>query len=577
MEESDHERQAKPSNCTQADLPQIGRLCILIPVGRKNLHDTNAHRDDPQAAASQALAKLLVRSNRWISEDEQELDLLVTILMYQDAYRKCTRHVERTLETELGGYLVGESFYDERTRKHYIIIEDILEAEHAKAGPTHFTFTHDSQVVLLGRLADEFPGKKCVGWYHSHPGLGVFLSSQDVFIHRYFFREPYQVALVIEPKSDNGGFFGWQQHGYGFPEGEHVEQYVGFYELLPGDQMESVVTWSNLQCQQPKAEVVEHKALETHYPISKELSEFQQQVAKLERDKDDLVRKLILQRATTILALFFLATLTFFLMRSGVTFQAILDRPTGTVIAKDQGTPQPVLSNTAAPTETPLPIDTSGADDSPEPTDMPGPTDTVVLEPTITPKPIDTASPEPTVTPRPTHTASPEPTVTHRPTHTASPEPTGTPKPTDVPRPKPTATSRSTSIPTPKPTPIGGLILVSEPVVLQDGQQLSPPYEVDSNRLLVFSFKVRNPGSQAVIVKNFGIGEYGKAGKFQSPDIATPYRIEPGEHEFQIPMSFDEPGEYEMFVQVRETEVREWLRLTLPSGEIPAGIRVYVR
>jgi hypothetical protein len=31
-----------------------------------------------------------------------------------------------------------------------------------------------------------------------------------LFIHRNFFREPWQVALVIDPRQDAAGFFVWQ-------------------------------------------------------------------------------------------------------------------------------------------------------------------------------------------------------------------------------------------------------------------------------------------------------------------------------------------------------------------------------
>jgi len=36
----------------------------------------------------------------------------------------------------------------------------------------------------------QFADKKIVGWYHSHPGFGIFLSEYDLFIHRNFFTAP---------------------------------------------------------------------------------------------------------------------------------------------------------------------------------------------------------------------------------------------------------------------------------------------------------------------------------------------------------------------------------------------------
>ena len=43
-----------------------------------------------------------------------------------------------------------------------------------------------------------------VGWWHSHPGYGLFLSNTDIETHIYSFQlhNKYSVALVIEPTED---------------------------------------------------------------------------------------------------------------------------------------------------------------------------------------------------------------------------------------------------------------------------------------------------------------------------------------------------------------------------------------
>jgi hypothetical protein len=48
-----------------------------------------------------------------------------------------------------------------------------------------------------------------VGWYHTHPGWGVFLSGPDSFICRNFFNRPLDLALVIDPCRQDRGFFQW--------------------------------------------------------------------------------------------------------------------------------------------------------------------------------------------------------------------------------------------------------------------------------------------------------------------------------------------------------------------------------
>lgn len=38
-----------------------------------------------------------------------------------------------------------------------------------------------------------------VGWMHSHPSYGCFLSTTDVKTQRTYFAEPFNVALVVDP------------------------------------------------------------------------------------------------------------------------------------------------------------------------------------------------------------------------------------------------------------------------------------------------------------------------------------------------------------------------------------------
>jgi hypothetical protein len=51
-----------------------------------------------------------------------------------------------------------------------------------------------------------------VGWYHSHPSFGIFLSEHDLFIHRNFFSGPAQIAVVVDPINCTEGVFAWR-HG----------------------------------------------------------------------------------------------------------------------------------------------------------------------------------------------------------------------------------------------------------------------------------------------------------------------------------------------------------------------------
>lgn len=180
-------------------------------------------------------------SLEWLSPFENHVAGHVCIFFAQSAYRKCVEHTASGLGREVGGMLIGEVRVDPTDTRPHIVIQDILPALHTNSGQTHVTFTQDTLVQLNTELEDRFPGKHIVGWYHTHPKLGVFLSNYDTWLHENFFNEPTQVALVVDPDTMRGGFFCWQGNRRLDPV-----HYVGFYEWADVSD-ESIVEWGNLE------------------------------------------------------------------------------------------------------------------------------------------------------------------------------------------------------------------------------------------------------------------------------------------------------------------------------------------
>ena len=63
---------------------------------------------------------------------------------------------------------------------------------------------------MTRQVEQRFPGAQVVGWHHTHPGLGLFLSEYDQFIHRNFFAGPWQVAMVVRPRQREFVFYQWR-------------------------------------------------------------------------------------------------------------------------------------------------------------------------------------------------------------------------------------------------------------------------------------------------------------------------------------------------------------------------------
>ena len=56
---------------------------------------------------------------------------------------------------------------------------------------------------------------RIVGWYHSHPGYGLFLSHTDIETHMRFYQfSSYAVSLVADPTSGEFGIWIYE-NGYG--------------------------------------------------------------------------------------------------------------------------------------------------------------------------------------------------------------------------------------------------------------------------------------------------------------------------------------------------------------------------
>src|SRR5216683_3612222 len=120
-----------------------------------------------------------------------------------EVLRQIRQHARSNSKTEVCGVLIGEE-----TGNGMNITARIPGLNAAQAG-TYVTFTQDTWEHIYKIKDKEFPDERIVGWYHSHPGFGVFLSDHDTFIHKNFFSSALQVAWVYDPHSDEEGCFGW--------------------------------------------------------------------------------------------------------------------------------------------------------------------------------------------------------------------------------------------------------------------------------------------------------------------------------------------------------------------------------
>lgn len=106
---------------------------------------------------------------------------------------------------EIGGILLGKH----EDGRVLILDYASLDCEHA-LGPSFTLSPHDHERLAALLAATSSHSLKPVGWYHSHTRSEVFLSAADIDVHKRYFPEPWQVALVLKPHTfqpARAGFF----------------------------------------------------------------------------------------------------------------------------------------------------------------------------------------------------------------------------------------------------------------------------------------------------------------------------------------------------------------------------------
>ncbi len=135
------------------------------------------------------------------------------------------RHALRDTSVELGGVLLGKECLDDRSGRPFVWVTEALEARHYENTQASFTYTHDAWEDINRERDRLHPDLDIVGWYHTHPDFGIFLSGHDQFLHRNFFPQPLQVAYVVDPIRRTRGFFQWR--------GETLTGLGGFHLAAP--------------------------------------------------------------------------------------------------------------------------------------------------------------------------------------------------------------------------------------------------------------------------------------------------------------------------------------------------------
>lgn len=157
------------------------------------------------------------------------------IYIHQKVYAQIHKFSLNKTENEHGGILVGRVLNE--MGKENTIIEGFIEAKYNAATPTTLTFTHETWDYFHTEMDRKYKDKKIVGWIHTHPNFGIFLSENDRFIQKNFFADINQVAYVVDPIQNDEGFFFWVNG--------NLERCPGFFLFDKNGVKIKQKTWTN--------------------------------------------------------------------------------------------------------------------------------------------------------------------------------------------------------------------------------------------------------------------------------------------------------------------------------------------
>lgn len=166
------------------------------------------------------------------------------IYISQPTYKEIHKFTQNKTTNESGGMLIGDVI--EEFGKTNIIVNGFIEAKYCDATPTTLKFTHETWEYVHKEMDKKFSGQKIVGWIHTHPNFGIFLSEYDKFIQENFFKEDYQIAYVVDPIQDIEGFYFWING--------KIERCKGFYKFdKTGAKIESDIESKDEDVEQNKS------------------------------------------------------------------------------------------------------------------------------------------------------------------------------------------------------------------------------------------------------------------------------------------------------------------------------------
>ncbi len=215
--------QAEPMPVAEAD--DVDNIIVSEPepVHEEREAQPDAAESDTVIAPSRARVRIAGRHLPIGDPTPAAVDITIE----EPALRAAQAHALSSMNREVAGVLIGPRPEKQPDGRYRVHILDTIIAKYTVMHGASVTYTPESWRYMTDKLHERYPDETAVivGWYHTHPGFGIFLSGMDLFIHQNFFTQIWHVAYVLDPRAQTSGFFSWNRqktqvsrHSFGWPE-----------------------------------------------------------------------------------------------------------------------------------------------------------------------------------------------------------------------------------------------------------------------------------------------------------------------------------------------------------------------
>lgn len=228
MDLVDNEDQSKEKNAiTGKEETAVAETTVStsrVKIKKIKKSASSANRQEQEAIAfrktmqSDAFYKINL-SNIWADTAVSDIYLSKSCIQDVDTFiRENNLNLKEETEgmiPEVGGFLMGHYMYDEPAAQYKLVVERFVPISPEFHNVYQLEFSTENLAVELGQIMDDFPDLVMIGWFHTHPGHGLFLSKPDLVIHNGFFKRPYQFAMEMDTETENldTTFFTRKQNG----------------------------------------------------------------------------------------------------------------------------------------------------------------------------------------------------------------------------------------------------------------------------------------------------------------------------------------------------------------------------